>query len=124
MFWKSFLRRLFLRSATKKGSRQKEIPAGKNPPRQDDTQPDSPPPFLGKKELGTDLAHNITQIKAAYGESADLVVRKMETATSPPLKLAIFFIDGLIDDYTIAETIIAPLLRPSAEPATGEISPH
>lgn len=77
----------------------------------------------GNVELNTDLAANIAIIQAAYGESADLVVREMETAADPSIKLAVFFIDGLVDDRIVAENIIAPLLAPPAKPPDGEISP-
>ncbi len=75
---------------------------------------------ISDAELCRDLAANIARITAAYGESADLVVREIETATVPSFKLAIFFIDGLVDNYTVAESIIAPLLTPPAVLSAGE----
>ena len=77
----------------------------------------------GNVKLCTDLAANIAIIQAAYGESADLVVREMETAADPSIKLAVFFIDGLVDDRTVAENVIAPLLASPAKPSDGKTSP-
>ncbi|NMB34844.1 MAG: spore germination protein [Firmicutes bacterium] len=50
-------------------------------------------------------------------------MRELKTATTPSVKLAVIFIDGLVSDRTVAENIIAPLLKPSEEIVSEKVPP-
>jgi spore germination protein KA len=101
---KNFFRRLRFKHRSKRKSRQ-EKNGSKSP--ENNLAGDNEPI---NKVLGTDLEANIARVRRAFGESSDLIVRELETATTPPFKLAALFIDGLTDGYTVANNVIAPLL--------------
>ncbi|NMB41432.1 MAG: spore germination protein [Firmicutes bacterium] len=123
MSWKNFITHFFSKRKTKRGLLHKKEPGRRNASSEETTEADTYFPITGKGELGTDLASNIEQIKTAFGRSDDLVVREIETATSPPLKMALFLIDGLVDDLTVTESVLTPLLASPAEPFSEETSP-
>jgi len=50
-----------------------------------------------KKIISTDLAENLKQIKAAFGEANDLLIRELTLPKARDIKVAIIGIDGLID---------------------------
>ena len=123
MFWKIFLRRFRLKRNTKqKLTPEADSSKAQSAPRQRKSPSGASLPGFSAV-LSTDLAANIAQILAAYGGSADLVVRELKTATSPSVKLAVLFIDGLVGDYNVADSIIAPLLKPPAELPAPQIPP-
>ncbi|MGI6307476.1 MAG: spore germination protein [Dethiobacteria bacterium] len=122
MFWKSFLGRLRFKRREKQGLLPGADSKMQNNSRQENNPSGASLPASGAV-LSTDLAANIAQITTAYGGSADLIVREIETATSSSIKLAVFFIDGLVGDYTVADNVIAPLLTPPVELPAKKLSP-
>lgn len=121
MFWKSFLGKLFF-----KRKKQQRLPETGNETENNILQENMPSPDpapAASANLSTDLDANVARITAAYGESADLVVREMETATSPPIKIAVFFIDGLVINLAVTEGVVAPLLAPPAA-LSAQAKPH
>jgi spore germination protein KA len=121
LFWKSFLGRLFIKRKKQSGLPETGNETAKNSLQE--SRPPAGPAPAADADLSIDLAANIARITAAYGESADLVVREIETATTPAVKLAIFFIDGLVTNLAVTEGVIAPLLAPPAE-LSAQAKPH
>lgn len=59
--------------------------------------------------MSRDIAVNEVSIAAAYGNSADLVIRRIHSGENPKINVLIAHIEGLVDKDLVAESIIRPI---------------
>lgn len=64
-----------------------------------------------ESKLSTNLNRNLNRICHKLGDSPDIVKRPFMIGRSEPQKAVIVFIDGLVDQKTINENILRPLLN-------------
>ncbi|HHY46259.1 MAG TPA: spore germination protein, partial [Firmicutes bacterium] len=62
-----------------------------------------------EERISSRLLVNRERIKAAFGNSADLVLRKLETGDRGKISILIVHIDGLCDKRLVSETVIEQL---------------
>jgi spore germination protein KA len=66
--------------------------------------PNSPHAILSKR-----LRENEALIRDAFGNSCDLIVRKVRFGTGPGIAVLVVHIDGLVDKVLVSEAIIKPI---------------
>ncbi|WNR46092.1 spore germination protein [Paenibacillus roseipurpureus] len=68
---------------------------------------------LPGKDLISDFNFRMKQIKSMIGDSADFVIRELtiQRPILPPVRLALFYFDGMIDKPTLQECVIPSILN-------------
>lgn len=63
-------------------------------------------------DLSNSLQENLDRVKTIFRASVnrDLIIRQLVTATQPPVKAALIYMEGLADKVTINESILKPLM--------------
>lgn len=69
-----------------------------------------------KKEEGpilasSSLAKNVADMKKKVGSSSDVIIREVKAGEQDEVHLAIIYIAGLVDNNTIHESLIEPLIQ-------------
>ena len=62
-------------------------------------------------KIGSSLSRNLKKIMDELGNGSDVVNRQFLIGRSLPVQAALIFIDGLVDQETINDNILQPLLR-------------
>lgn len=68
------------------------------------------PKEMLEQPINTDLDYNIKLMKELFGNSSDLVVREFHFGSDREIRVALIYIDGLIDRISLSETVLKPLL--------------
>ena len=77
----------------------------------------------GERKITATLKENLAAIQGAYGDSVDLIVRRITIGSQRNLELALLNIDGLVDLDRVSESILTPLLVYSEKISTKELTP-
>ncbi|MBM7659868.1 spore germination protein KA [Bacillus mesophilus] len=75
-----------------------------------------------KTPLQRDLAFSIQKIKKDIGQSPDVIIREMVIGKETKTKIAVIYIDGLVDKQFVHEFILTPLLYSIRESCLGDVS--
>ncbi|MCC2931296.1 MULTISPECIES: spore germination protein GerKA [Bacillus] len=72
-----------------------------------------------KKEQGpvlasSSLAKNVADVKKKVGSSSDVIIREVKAGEQDNVHLAIIYVAGLVDNNTIHESLIEPLIQDQA----------
>lgn len=71
------------------------------------------------RPIDPDLDQTLTQLKAIFGGSGDIVFRTFNIARNQALKAALLNVDGLVNEDLVSEHILEPVIRlASAFPST------
>lgn len=62
------------------------------------------------KELGGDLERNLESIQTLLGNSSDLIIREFNFGNQSQIRVALVFVDGLVNKTQINESIVRPLI--------------
>ncbi len=73
--------------------------------------------------LTANLSERVALIKKVMGESLDLVIRELVIGDESRAKAAVVYIDGMIDNKTVFDHILNPLMFESQSIKTGEKLP-
>lgn len=68
------------------------------------------PKAILEQPVNTDLDSNIKLMKELFGNSSDLVVREFHFGSDKEIRVALVFIDGLVDKVSLSEAVLKPLL--------------
>ncbi|MCH3972158.1 MAG: spore germination protein [Oscillospiraceae bacterium] len=63
-----------------------------------------------KKELNRSLKINVDTFRKILGESTDIKIREFMFGSDSPVKAALIFIDGMVNNEIITESIMKPLM--------------
>lgn len=66
--------------------------------------------IIPEQSFCTDLDTNVGLIRRLFGETSDLVVRHFRFGGEGEVRLALVFIDGLVDRMSVSESILKPLV--------------
>lgn len=79
--------------------------------------------------IAADLAGNLDRLKEIMGrDNVDIIIREFTVGTEPPVRAALFFVEGLADRSTHIESIVKPLMSQTtrlvdaAAPAADELA--
>lgn len=84
-------------------------------------QPDTD--FL-KQSISPVLDHNVELFKKMFAETSDFVVRQFHFGSNREIRVALIFIDGLVDNTSISESIFTPFMMKTLEHGDQEIVPQ
>ncbi len=63
-----------------------------------------------EQPISPDLDYNVKLMKELFGNSSDLVVREFHFGSDKEIRVALIFIDGLVDKISLSEAVLKPLL--------------
>ncbi len=101
-----------------RSGRRKSRPGRGRPPGEYAQENASPDPDLHHRKLNTDLQSNLQQIMNILSNCSDVVCREFAPAGDGHPKLALIFVDGLVDKALVSDQIMhslmldAPLVQP------------
>jgi len=105
----------------KKPKKSAEIRQQRINARLEQIQPDKD---LLKKPISTLLEHNVELFKKMFAETSDFVVRQFHFGSNREIRVALIFIDGLVDATAISESIFTPFMMKTLEHGDQEIVPQ
>ena len=79
---------------------------------------------LLKQSISTVLEHNVELFKKMFAETSDFVVRQFHFGSNREIRVALIFIDGLVDNTSISESIFTPFMMKTLEHGDQEIVPQ
>ncbi|MGB9792535.1 MAG: spore germination protein [Thermacetogeniaceae bacterium] len=68
------------------------------------------PKEILEQPLSSDLDYNIKLMKELFGNSSDFVIREFHFGSDKEIRIALFYIDGLVDKNALSEAVLKPLL--------------
>lgn len=77
-----------------------------------------------KQRVGSDLDYNVELFKKLFAESSDFVVRRFHFGPDKEIRVALVFIDGLVDKDSISESIFKPFVMRTLENTNPEALPQ
>jgi spore germination protein KA len=77
-----------------------------------------------EKPFSSSLESNVAFMKELFGSSSDLVMREFRFGVHQEIKVALFFIDGLVDKISISEAILKPFVYRSLSDDQGPLLPE
>ncbi|MDF2923744.1 MAG: spore germination protein [Paenibacillaceae bacterium] len=77
-------------------------------------QNQAPPAPAGKSSqpLERSLDANLQLLKSQLAQSSDISIRVFENPSSPPVRMALIYVEGLVDNTQVAQDVLRPLLKP------------
>jgi len=63
----------------------------------------------GAGDISASISENENRIREAFGNSADLVIRKIKFGAYSDIQVLVVHIDGLVDDQMVIQSIIRPI---------------
>jgi spore germination protein KA len=78
---------------------------------------------LLKQPISSDLDQNIALMKKLFAETSDFVVRQFHFGSRKEIRVALVFIDGLVDQASISESIFKPFVMRTLEEGEPEFLP-
>lgn len=105
----------------KKPKKATEIRQQRINARLEQIQPDKD---LLKQSISTVLEHNVELFKKMFAETSDFVVRQFHFGSNREIRVALIFIDGLVDNTSISESIFTPFMMKTLEHGDQEIVPQ
>lgn len=92
------------RKSRTSGNRQPQVKPGVN------TKPESPASGILKAgDISLSLSDNEKRIREAFGNSSDLVIRKIKFGAYSNTEILVVHIDGLVDDQIVTQAILRPI---------------
>ncbi|MGB4043235.1 MAG: spore germination protein [Thermacetogeniaceae bacterium] len=105
----------------KKPKKSAEIRKQRINARLEQIQPDTE---LLKQPISPVLDHNVELFKKMFAETSDFVVRQFHFGSNREIRVALIFIDGLVDRTSISESIFTPFMMKTLENGEQEIVPQ
>lgn len=76
-----------------------------------------------KLPVNPDLDRNVELMKKLFGESSDFVIRQFHFGASKEIRVALVFVDGLVDRNSISESVLKPFVLRTLEQDGSEVLP-
>lgn len=105
----------------KKPKKPAEIKKQRINARLEQVQPDKD---VLKQSIRPALDQNIELFKKLFAETSDFVVRQFHFGSIREIRVALVFIDGLVDGTSISESIFTPLMMQTLEDGDQEVLPE
>lgn len=76
-----------------------------------------------KQTVSPDLDRNIELMKILFGETSDFVIRQFNFGSRKEIRVALVFVDGLVDKNSISESVFKPFVLRTLEHDDSEVLP-
>jgi spore germination protein KA len=77
-----------------------------------------------KQHVRSDLDYNVEFMKNLFAETSDFVVRHFHFGSNREIRVALVFIDGLVDSKSISESVFKPFIMRTLENGDPELLPQ
>lgn len=74
-------------------------------------------PEMPPVSLTDNLLDNLVELRALFGGSADLTIRRMTVCSR---EIALVTVEGMVDRHLMADAVILPMARMTGESASAE----